>query len=224
MARDPRESRSAERAPSRGERAPQRRPESPADRADELALPAGLFDGGSPREILNRLLDGDPLQIGERTRARLTSTARLIDPERWTVRSMARVAFAAPRWDKAGALAAWIDAQIERAAEDLLDEDRAALIEPTVVAESEARHAFLVQALGIEPEIALRACVVFNDLPFQVRRAFWALVVEGKSMASCVAEGLGSRQQVRADVRRALSALSQLSDPGPAGGAGGQDE
>ena len=225
MARDPRERRSAERARSRGERAETRPVDASRSDAGRTPLtdPRELFAGGSPREVLGRLLDGDPLDIGERTRLRLKAKALLLDAERWTLRSMARVAFAAPRWDGTSALLEWIDQQVDRAASDLLDEDRAALHQPPAQEESDSRYAFLTQALGIEPEIALRACVVFNDLPDHVRRAFWALVVEGKSFARCVSEGLGTREQVQADGRRALTALSQLSDPDEPQVAGGQD-
>jgi hypothetical protein len=226
MARDPRDRRSAERARSRGERAEPRQVGEGGSEAGQtpLADPSELFAGGSPREVLGRLLDGDPLDLAGRTRSRLKEKALLLDVERWTLRSMARVAFAAPRWDGSLALIEWIDQLVDRAAGDLLDEDRAALREPPAQDESDSRYAFLTQALGIEPGIALRACVVFNDLPDHVRRAFWALVVEGKSFARCVSEGLGTREQVQADARRALTALSQLSDPEAPHMAGDQDD
>jgi len=133
MARDPRERWSAERARSRGERAePRQRGETRSGAGSGPTTdPRELFAGGSPREVLGRLLDGDPLDIGGRTRSKLKEKALLLDVERWTLRSMARVAFAAPRWDGTTALLEWIDGLVDRAASDLLDEDRAALQEPS---------------------------------------------------------------------------------------------
>jgi hypothetical protein len=226
MARDPRERRSAERAPGRGERAPPRQPDNQAgDHQDQKhPNPAELFAGGTPREVLGRLLDGDPLDIESHTRSRLKESALLLDIERWTLRSMARVAYEARRWDRTLALAQWIDGLVDRAARDLLDEDRAALRLHVEPAEQESRYAFLTKALGIEPRIALRACVAFNDLPPHVRRTFWALVVEGKSYARCTSEGLGSHEQIHDNMRRALSTLSQLADPDNAAPESGEQD
>lgn len=207
MARDPRSRRTPPRTPAR------REPSTPP--GDEaLAIPTDLIATRSPREILAWLVDGDPLRIEERVTGRLADLALLVDAERLFLRSTARAAFAAARWRGDGELGAWLDLQIERAAKDLLDEDRAAERLGPVADPAEARYAFLADTLGIEAAVARRACVVFNALPLRVRRVWWRAVVERRSLEQCVSEGLGPARQVRADLERALLALSRLEDPG----------
>jgi hypothetical protein len=170
---------------------------------------------GSPRQVLARLVDGDPLALERRVRRYLGERALLLDAERLFLRAVARAAFAAARWNGDTRLEPWLDAQIVRAASDLMDEDRAAEREGTPPVSTESRYAFLAEALGVEPDVARRACVVFNDLPERVRRVWWAAVVERSSLERCVSRGLGTPADVRADLRRALLALSLLEDPGP---------
>jgi hypothetical protein len=182
---------------------------------------APLFATAAPRALLARLLDGDPLGLEQRARGHLEQQALLLDPERLFLRAVARAAFAGARRDDAELSGAWIDSQVERAAADLMDEDRAAERAGAATDPGEARYAFLADALGVVPEVARRACVVFNDLPRRVRRAWWLAVVERRPLERCVIEGLGTPQQVRADLRRALLTLSMLEDPGDDPGQGG---
>jgi hypothetical protein len=182
---------------------------------------ASLFAPSAPRELLARLLDGDPLGLEERARRHLEEQALLLDPERLFLRAVARAAFAGARRDGAAPSAAWLDDQVERAAADLRAEDRADERAGADTDPGEARYAFLAEALGVVPEVARRACVVFNDLPWRVRRAWWLAVVERRSLERCATEGLGTLEQVRAHLRRALLTLSMLEDPGEDPGKGG---
>jgi hypothetical protein len=75
----------------------------------------------------------------------------------------------------------------------------------------EGHYAFLTALLGIEPNLGPTACVAFNALPPEVRRAFFAVVVEGKRLNRYVAEGNGSPQEVKERLARAFRALG-LSD------------
>jgi len=180
-----------------------------------------LLEPASPRERLARLLHGDPLGLEERARRHLAERALLLDPERLFLRAVARVAFAAARRPDGEAEGDWLATQMERAAADLGDEDRAADREGAQPEPGEARYAFLAEALGVEPSVARRACVVFNELPLRVRRAWWLAVVERRPLERCVTEGPGTPEQVRADLRRALVTLSLLEDPGEDRGEGG---
>lgn len=231
MSRDPRPRRTTDSAPARPERSGGSTPPGPlpAGRSTpsgsggdgQPADPAELLRSGSPREVLARLVDGDPLALERRSRTHLAEQALLLDGERLFLRAVARAAFAAPRLDGEVDLEAWLAGQVERAARDLVDEDRAAERAGASPPPEEERGAFLAGALGLEPAVARRACVVFNDLPPRVRRVWWAAVVERCSLERCVARGLGTPAAVRADLRRALLALSLLEDPGPGPEEGG---
>ncbi len=73
----------------------------------------------------------------------------------------------------------------------------------------------LTDVLGVDATVARQAALVFNDLPDDVRRSFWALVIEGKSLDRHVSEGHGPLTGARARVKRAIIAISTLEDPGP---------
>ena len=57
-----------------------------------------LLRGGSSREILERIFEGDPLEIEARCRERIETRAYLLDAGRLHLRAVARVARAAPGW------------------------------------------------------------------------------------------------------------------------------
>lgn len=72
------------------------------------SIPGGeILRGGSPREILARLIDGDPLEIEARARDRIQALAFLVDPARTHMRAVARIAHAAPRWRGEPPLTEW---------------------------------------------------------------------------------------------------------------------
>jgi len=194
------------------------RQEPPADRAPEAPQYPGceLLRASRPRDVLARLTDGDPLGLRERCRERLRLRAVLVSENRLFLRSVARVAYASMTYRGTPALATWLRERIDQALRELLTEDYEAdrVEEPQADDEDEERYAFLTDVLGVDTVVARRASVVFNSLPDPVRQAFWALVIEGKSINRHVAEGHGPGRRVRARVKRAILAISLLRDPG----------
>ncbi len=184
-------------------------------RADEDA--ARLLTGDSPREILRRLLDSDPLGLELRIRDRLAQRALLLDPERLLARAGARTAYAVHGSRIQVPTREFVLGCIDEAIEELVREDHESERSSQPLAAHDQRFDFLADALGVRVEKARRACVVFNELPDEVRRAYWALVIEGRSVARCGSLGLGSPEEVEGNVKRALLALSLLEDPGPQG-------
>lgn len=169
-----------------------------------------LLSGGSPREILEHLVDGDPLELGARCRERIEESAYLLDPDRLHLRAVARVAHAAARWRGEPALDQWLGERIERSMDELMDEDRED--ERSGIPPGEpwgARDSFLSETLGLEPTLARRACVAFNRLPFEVRSAYFAVAVQGKTVSQQATEGNGPPAAVRANVVRAVRAISE---------------
>jgi hypothetical protein len=176
---------------------------------DEASDPGGdLLKGGSPKEILARLLAGDPLEIRARCREQLHVRALLLSLDRLQLRTLARIAHAAPRWRGEPPLQAWVEERIDHSMRELMEEDdeavRSGIPHP---GPGDGHFAFLSSLLGIEPHLGPRACVAFNAQPESVRRAFFAVVVEGTRMNRYVAEGNGSPQDVKANLARAFRVL-----------------
>ncbi len=176
---------------------------------DEASDPGGdLLKGGSPKEILARLLDGDPLEIRARCREQLHVRALLLSLDRLQLRTLARIAHSAPRWRGEPPLGAWVEERIDHSMRELMEEDaeavRSGIPHP---GPGDGHFVFLSSLLGIEPHLGPRACVAFNAQPESVRRTFFAVVVEGTRLNRYVAEGNGSPEDVKQSLVRALRAL-----------------
>ncbi len=175
---------------------------------------AAILAAGSPREVLRRLHDSDPLGIEGICKERLEGLALFLDLERLVVRSMARTAFAAFRYRGETSLGDFLVSCVDRSIEELVGEDRLAAREGGSVApESMRLYSFLADPLGAPAETARAAAVVFNDLPESVRRCYFTVVLQGQSVAHCVSSGLGEREEVEGAVKRAILAISMLRDP-----------
>ncbi len=190
----------------------------------EASDPGGdLLRGSSPKEILARLVDGDPLEVRARCREQLHIGALLLSLDRLQLRAVARIAYAAPRWRGEPALGPWLVQRIEHSMKELMDEDAETVLsgipDPEIADE---RYSFLTSLLGIEPQLGLQACVAFNAQADPVRKAFFAVMIEGTRFNRYVAEGHGTPQEVKGHLTRAFRALG-LADgfrgrPPPEGG------
>ncbi len=164
---------------------------------------------GTPREILTRISDGDPLQVRKLVAAHVAREALLCDADRFHLRALVHVSRLARR--SPGGLAAMLEESVKRAAADDLRQ-----------ADSPGRgpDAFetLATPLGFSARAARRASGAFNRCALDDRRACLALLVEGRSLDE-VARGAGvSASEVARRARRALeSALDVLEErPGRA--------
>lgn len=163
---------------------------------------------GSSRAILARLVDGDPFEIGARCVERLRSEAVLLSLKRVHLRAVARVAYAAPRYHGKPPLTQWLNQRIDESLREVMNEvredERGGV---PAVASSEPLYPYVAAAFGIEPALARRACIAFNELPIATRRAFFAVVVERKTISRYVAEGNGPPSQVKLNLRTATDAI-----------------
>lgn len=188
----------------------------------EASFPGGEFlRGRSPREILARLVDGDPLEIEARCRERIETLAFLVDPSRTHVRAVARVARAAVRWTGETPLAELLQERIDFSIRELVAEDREE--ERGGVPPSEPwdpRYTFVSEILGIEPALGRRACIAFNSLPERVRCTYYAIAVLGMSVNRRTAQGYGPPERVKAEVEMAVQTISSAIGR-PPGGPGG---
>ena len=178
---------------------------------DDASFPGeDILRGKSPREILERLIDGDPLEIEPRCRERLDTLAFLVDLSRTHLRAVARVAHAATRWRGTPPFREWLQERIDFSIRELVTEDREEERAGMLPSEPlDPRYGFVSDVLGIEPELGRRACLAFNSLPDRVRCSYYAVAVLGSTVNDRVAEGYGPPERVRADIKMALQAISR---------------
>ncbi len=185
-------------------------PRSPAEGSGGKEFPGSeALRGRSPMEVLHRLLDHDPFELQGRSVGRLEARALLLAERRVYLRTLARVAYAAPKYRGVPPLDEWLEGRIDQAIEEILEEDLEAELsgEPLAVP-YESRLVSLSESLGLEIGMTRRACLRFNALPDRARRAFFAVAIQGKTVHRYVAEGQGPPLTVVADLRLALDALS----------------
>jgi DNA-directed RNA polymerase specialized sigma24 family protein len=167
-----------------------------------------VLGGMSPREILARLLQGDPLGLRNVVAARLASRAYLFDADRVHLRALAHCARYGVRYRGTPPLETWLEEIVDQALLDLLREDADAE-RRGVAADAEELAAFvdLARPLGLEPATMRRVCLAHNLLREPERRAFHGLVIARRTLED-VARSLGqSGVEVARLARRGLEAV-----------------
>lgn len=167
-----------------------------------------LLTGTSPREVLAKLCDGDPLELGPRVVAYVDEMAFLVDPNRAWARSAARVAHAAMRYRGKPELEAFVRRNIVRAIEELIEEETEDELARVPLGDTpEAHLLFLWKLLGVELPLARRASIALNRQPSNVRTAFLALAARGTSIQEHATKTGATAEQVRELVERGLHAI-----------------
>jgi hypothetical protein len=194
------------------------------DAASAERDPLALLRAPSAREVLRNLVQGDPLRVEERVRARIEALAVLVELEPVVQATMANIAYFAGRYrgrpDFERWLAQRVEAGIERVLEDEAEADRTlrSFDPPTEL------HLRIGGALGMNPRLVRPALVVFNSLPLRVRRVFQAVVVEHRSLDSLPLERFGALEVRERRLRTALESISALRPVGVQIDDGGLDE
>ena len=173
-----------------------------------------ILDCRDPKEILARLAHGDPLHLYERCAQQTRERCLLIDVDRLFELALAVVATTAAvvPGDRVGT-SDWMNSQIDRAIDSILNEDQETERRAVDPCDPEDPSFALVRdVFGVEPTLARSVTVVFNGLPRRIRRVFFALVVEARSIDECVEEGLGNVESLRTSVRHAFRVLGHLDD------------
>jgi DNA-directed RNA polymerase specialized sigma24 family protein len=172
-----------------------------------------LFAGGSAREILSRIVQGDPLELRDHIARRMRVESYLLDADRVHLRALARCARAAVRYRGRPELGEWLAAIVDESIAELLVEDheappseRHAASQPIGPPHAGAFSA-LARPLGLDPEAMRGACVLFNRLPAPERRAFFDLVIEGRELDSIAQTSGESATEIARRARRALDVL-----------------
>lgn len=167
-----------------------------------------LLGAGSARDVLHRLIDGDPMEIRPRCLARVRDGAWFVSLDRAHLRAVARVAYAARVYRGTPALDEWLQERIDRSLEELVREEREEERAQTLPGlPIDPLYKYVAAVLGLEIPLARRACVALNSLPLEVRRAFFAVALDRKSIRRYVAEGNGPPTNVQADLKTATDAI-----------------
>ena len=176
-------------------------------RADPRSVDALLC--GSPREVLARIVPGDPLGVRDAVAEVLRAECVFLDADRVHLRALARIARAALRHAAArDERANWLRSEVVAAVHEVLREEAEA---PR--ADAGATFAQFARPLGLDPEAVRRGCAAFNRLPRADRAAFFALVVRNvglEALARATGEppsALGRR------ARRGLDAVLHAHHP-----------
>ena len=184
-----------------------------SDEATTSSRGLEVLIGASPRHVLQRLVQGDPLDLERRCLERLRHHATLVSGDRLYDRAAAWVAHESRSYDGELDLDSWLRRCIDQAIRGVLDEDLEAEscgVPPS--SRGDSAFSFLSEALGVEPPIARRCALVFNRLPLPVRRTFWLAVLQNKGLHRAVAEGYGPPELAKARLRYALGMMSTLGE------------
>jgi len=166
-----------------------------------------ILAGKAPREVLARLVDGDPLGVRDSVHAGLRRRAYLFDADRVFLRSLARIARLAGRYHGRPALAVWLAELVDESLLDLLREDlEAERSGAPPDGPALAAYEDLAAPLGLEPGRMRAVCTAFNRRPEPQRRAFFQLVIEGRSLDELARAGPSATELARS-ARGALEAV-----------------
>lgn len=189
--------------------APNARRLAPRELALQAALESACLSAPDAGQWIERLVDGDPLELRAAIEARLRERALLADAGRVHLRALALLARGAAERAAHGEARAWIEACVDRAIEDALAECLAAARggrEP----ESPSLSA-LGRPLGIELRRACALLACFASRPLAERRAFTGLVLEGGVLDELARAAGVSASEIGRRARRTLDALLRAS-------------
>ena len=194
-----------------------------------------LLSGSSPREVLARLVTGDPLGVRALVARRLREHCYLLDADRVYLRAIARCARFSARYRGQPALEQWLTERVDEALGDLLREDLEAARRGAWAAGSKTgpgrqsgpgsksgtgapggAHEDFARPLGLDPARMRLACVAFNHTNLPARRAFFDLVIEGRSLDALARSSGVSATALARRARRALDVCLAAGVEGPA--------
>lgn len=175
-----------------------------------------LLAGASPREVLARLMNGDPLGVRRLVGERLSQRAYLLDANQVQLRAVARCARFAVRYRGQPAIDRWLADIVDEAMLDLVTEEHERGADTTSRPDGGVFHE-LALPLRLDPARMRAACVRFNGLPEGDRSLFFALVIESRSLDEVARSRAASASAVARGARTALDALLGVERRAPRG-------
>ena len=179
--------------------------------------------GRTPREILFRIADGDPLELGPRIEEVLDEDCLLLETARVHLRTLAATAYAACVNGPPAELGPWMRDRISESVSCLLAEDREAERAGDPIPTSGEPFLPMTAAFGVEHGLARRASVAFHSLAQDQRRLLCRIVRDGKPLSD-VARELGyPLGEAKTELRAAVELLERAIGTRLADRLGGGD-
>jgi hypothetical protein len=175
--------------------------------------PSGLswpsfLRGEHATHIADRLAEGDPLRVRERSARRLREVWFLLEPDRLFLRAIAVCAEGAMVEDPPKDMEAWVLAKIDLAIEQLVRRDRTAEeAHPELLEDEEKVFPLLTHSFLLEPDTVRRVTVGFNRLDPLPRRAFYELIIEARDVPSVIESGPWNEDGLYDAIQTALTPL-----------------
>ncbi|HVS18781.1 MAG TPA: hypothetical protein VMT18_09305 [Planctomycetota bacterium] len=176
-------------------------------RGERAADWRAILAAASPREVLARLMNADPLGLARVVEERLRARAYLLDADRVFLRAAARCARLAGRYRGDPPLSAWLAERVDESLLELIDEELESLASGADPAGDLRVFESLAAPLGLDPARTRRACAVHNALDEAERRAFREVVLEGRDLDELARGGGRSATAIARSARRALLAV-----------------
>ena len=164
-----------------------------------------LLQGRSPKEILSRIVSGDPLRLRARAGRALEEQALFLDADRVCLRALALTSRAAVRYRGQPEIEEWLGARVDEALAELLEEGDESARAP-------GAFESLAPPLGLDPRALGRACARFHRLPHADRRAFFDLVLHAGSLDELARANAESATELARRARRGLDVLLAADD------------
>lgn len=163
---------------------------------------------GPAAVALERLQDGDPLGLYPRVSHRLRARALLLDVDRVHGRTLVQVARLGPSIEGAPNLESWLDARIDEAVASTIRQDQQDEAANLPLDFDETRqYDFMILSFGIPPASARRSSLAFNGLADWDRQAFFALLMDGKTVQEVLDMGFRPPERLRERVLRGLKVI-----------------
>ena len=165
--------------------------------------------GENASAISERLGQGDPLRLRERSALRLREQWVLLEPDRVFYRALGVCADAALLDEPPVDLEAWVALKIDLAIEQLVLGDRVGeRAQPDLPSDEECEFPLLTECLMLDPKLVRPATVAFNRLDALPRRAFFELMILGRFPREVIKAGPWDEDDLYAAIQTALATLS----------------
>ena len=150
---------------------------------ETVRVRAWLRTASTPEESMDKLLEGDPLDLLPRAARVLQSRARILDPMRIHACAAARVAFRGFDWKGKPDLDRWLVRCIDEAIRDAMSEDEEEERYGRPLDERYApRYEVMTELLGCPIELARIVMLTFNRLPLPERFVAHSVLLLGKDL------------------------------------------
>lgn len=175
---------------------------------------AALLVGRSPREVMERLHQGDPLELEGKCEQRIERRAMLMDVERLYWRATAYVAMIAVRDEYRGdpPLNDFLDKHIDESIDSLLEEDWAAEKRGEPIELGDPRYRMIAKQAGIEEPQARRVSLAFNTEPIRSRRLLFGALIKNLPLAKVARENAMNMAEAKKLLKKSMEKIFGARD------------